>query len=72
MLGGIFLMEIKMSKTMNWMMSVEDFVNGYSYGGPAYKDFTVDEVVEDVGMYFKSGEAVKYARRYMKTQMGEA
>ncbi len=58
-----------MSKTMNWMMSVEDFVNGYSYGG--MNDFTVDEVIEDVGTYFKSGEAVKYARRYMKKQMEE-
>lgn len=56
-----------MSKIMNWMMSVEDFVNGYSYGG--MNDFTVDEVVEDVGMYFKSDEAVKYARRYMKKQI---
>ena len=56
-----------MSKIMNWMTSVEDFVNGYSYGG--MDDFTVDEVVEDVGMYFKSGEAVKYARRYMEKQL---
>ena len=58
-----------MSKIMNWMMSVEDFVNGYSYGG--MNDFTVDEIIEDVGTYFKSGEAVKYARRYMKKQMEE-
>ena len=28
-----------MSKIMNWMMSVEDFVNGYSYGG--MNDFTI-------------------------------
>ena len=56
-----------MSKIMNWMASVEDFVNGYSYGGMS--DFTVDEVVEDVGMYFKSGEAVEYARRYMEKQL---
>ncbi len=56
-----------MSKIMNWMTSVEDFVNGYSYGG--MDDFTVDGVVEDVGMYFKSGEAVKYARRYMEKQL---
>ena len=59
-----------MSKMKNWMMDIEDFCNGYSYGG--MNDFTVDEVVEDVGMYFKSGEAVKYARRYMKKQLGEA
>ena len=58
-----------MSKIMNWMMSVEDFVNGYSYDG--MNDFTVDEVVEDVGMYFKSGEAVKYARRYIEKQIEE-
>ena len=59
-----------MSKMNNWMMDIEDFCNGYSYGG--MNDFTIDEVVEDVGMYFKSGEVVKYARRYMKRQMGEA
>ena len=58
-----------MGKMNNWMMDIEDFCNGYSYGG--MNDFTIDEVVEDVGMYFKSGEAVKYARRYMKKQMGE-
>ena len=58
-----------MSKTMNWMMSVEDFVNGYSYSG--MNDFTVDEVVEDVGMYFKSNEATKYAKQYLTTQIGE-
>jgi len=28
-------------------------------------------VVEDVGMYFKSGEAVKYAKQYMETQLQE-
>jgi hypothetical protein len=59
-----------MGKMNNWMMDIEDFCNGYSYGG--MNDFTIDEVVEDVGVYFKSGEAVKYARRYMKKQMGEA
>ena len=58
-----------MSKINNWVMDIEDFCNGYSYGG--MNDFTIDEVVEDVGMYFKSGEAVKYARRYMKKQLGE-
>jgi len=50
-------------------MDIEDFCNGYSYGG--MDDFTVDEVVEDVGMYFKSGEAVKYAKQYMETQLQE-
>ncbi len=58
-----------MSKMNNWMMDIEDFCNGYSYGG--MNDFTVDEVVEDVGMYFKSNEATKYAKQYLTTQIGE-
>ena len=58
-----------MGKMNNWMMDIEDFCNGYSYGG--MNDFTIDEVVEDVGMYFKSNEASKYAKQYLTTQMGE-
>ena len=61
-----------MSKMKNYMMDVEEFCDGYFYGCVQSGEVTEDEVVEDVGMYFKSGEAVKYARRYMKTQMGEA
>ena len=61
-----------MSKMNNWMMDIEDFCNGYFFDAPVPNDFTVDEIVEDVGMHFKSGEAVKYARRYMKKQLGEA
>jgi hypothetical protein len=55
-----------MSKIKNYMMDIEDFCNGYSMG-----DFTIDEVVEDVGMYFKSNEASEYAKRYLTEQMGE-
>ena len=58
-----------MSKMNNWMMDIEDFCNGYFYGGPS--EFTIDEVIEDVGMYFKSNEATKYAKQYLITQMGE-
>ena len=61
-----------MSKMKNWMMDIEEFVDGYFYGCVQSGEVTEDEVIEDVGMYFKSGEAVKYARQYMKTQMGEA
>ena len=61
-----------MSKMKNWMLDIEEFVDGYFYGCVQSGEVTEDEVVEDVGMYFKSGEAVKYARRYMKTQMGES
>jgi hypothetical protein len=53
----------------NWMMDIEEFCDGYSYGG--MNDFTTDEIVEDVGMYFKSNEASNYAKRYITTQMGE-
>ena len=59
-----------MSKMKNWMMDIEDFCNGYFYGGPS--EFTVDGVVEDVGMYFKSKEASNYAKRYLTEQLGEA
>ena len=59
-----------MSKINNWVMDIEDFCNGYFYGGPS--EFTIDEVVEDVGMYFKSNEATKYAKRYLTEQLGEA
>tara|TARA_R100000008_G_C3544293_1_gene146639 strand:- start:643 stop:822 length:180 start_codon:yes stop_codon:yes gene_type:complete len=58
-----------MSKMKNFMMDIEEFCDGYSYGG--MNDFTVDEVIEDVGMYFKSTEATKYAKRYLTEQLGE-
>ena len=58
-----------MSKMNNWMMDIEDFCDGYFYGG--MNDFTIDEVVEDVGVYSMSNEAGKYAEKYLTTQMGE-
>ncbi len=63
-----------MSKMKNFMMDVEEFVDGYFYGGMFSVDGEVDtdEIVEDVGMYFKSGEAVEYARRYITEQSGES
>ena len=58
-----------MSKMKDYMMDIEDFCNGYFYGGDV--DFTIDEVVEDVGMYFKSTEAKKYAKGYLEKTLGE-
>jgi hypothetical protein len=58
-----------MSKMKNYMMDIEEFCNGYFYGGEA--DFTVDEVVEDAGMYFKTVTAKNYARQYITEQLGE-
>ena len=68
-----------MGKMNNWMMDIEDFCNGYFYDnhsdGNSFTmkedDFTIEEVIEDVGMYFKSNEATKYAKQYLTTQMGE-
>ena len=58
-----------MSKMKNYMMEIEDFCNGYFYGGDV--DFTIDEVVADVGMYFRSIDAEKYAKKYLKKTLGE-
>ena len=52
------------------MMEIEDFCNGYFYGGDV--DFTIDEVVEDVGMYFKYDTIAKeYAKEYLTKTLGE-
>ncbi len=58
-----------MSQMKHWMMDVEEFCDGYSYGG--MKDFTVGEVVDDVEMFFRSNEATKHAKRYLTQQWGE-
>ncbi len=58
-----------MSKMKNLMMDVEEFCDGYFYGGDS--EFTVDEVVEDVGMYFKTDLSKKYAEEYLESQLGE-
>ena len=60
-----------MSKINNWMLSIEDFCNGYFYGAEKsdidpLSPFTIDEIVEDAGWYFKSVEAKKYAEKYLK------
>jgi hypothetical protein len=58
-----------MGKVKNWMMDIEEFCNGYFYGGEV--DFTIDEVVEDVGMMFRSLEAKSYAKRYLTKTLDE-
>jgi hypothetical protein len=60
-----------MSNMKNWMMDIEEFCDGYFFDAPVPNDFSVDEVVEDVGMYFKSNEATKYAKQYLTKIMGE-
>ena len=64
-----------MGKMKNLMTDVEDFCNGYFYGGDS--EFTIDEVVEDVGMYFTMTQpgmgdvAKKYAEQYLIETLGE-
>lgn len=64
-----------MGKMKNLIMDVEDFCNGYFYGGDS--EFTIDEVVEDVGMYFTMTQpgmgdvAKKYAEQYLIKTLGE-
>ena len=59
-----------MSKMKNYMMNIEEFCDGYFYGGDS--EFTVEEVVEDVRMYFRSPAATKYAEKYLTERLGEA
>jgi hypothetical protein len=54
-----------MSKLTNYMMDIEEFCGEYYY-----TDFTIDEMVEDVGAYFKTNMAQEYARQYLNEQMG--
>ena len=59
-----------MSKMKNYMMDIEEFCDGYFYGGDV--DFTIDEVVEDAGMYFKYDTMAKeYAKEYLTKTLGE-
>jgi hypothetical protein len=63
-----------MGKVKNWAMDIEDFCNGYFYDNHSDgnsivmedEDFTIEEVVEDVQMYFKSNAAAKYAKEYLE------
>ena len=58
-----------MSKMKNYMMEIEEFCDGYVYGGDF--EFTIDEVVTDADKYFRSTMAGDHARQYRETQLGE-
>ena len=53
----------------NWMMDIQEFCDGYFYGGDS--EYTIEEVVEDAGMYFQSNVAKNYAQQYITEQLGE-
>ena len=61
-----------MAKVKNWMMDIEEFCDGYFYDGMFEgNDFSIDEVVEDVGILFKSNMAKEYAREYIEKNLAE-
>ncbi len=57
-----------MSKMKNYMMDIEEFCDGYAFGGDEY-DF--DEVAAAVDKTFRSTMAGDYAMDYLKRQYGE-
>ena len=57
-----------MSNMKNYIMDVEEFCDGYAFGGDEH---CIDEVVEDVGMYFKTTVSKKYAEEYLERKFGE-
>jgi len=59
----------EMSKMKNYMMDIEEFCDGYFYGGDS--EFTIDEVAADADKYFQSTMAGDYAMDYLKRQLGE-
>ena len=61
--------DIIMSKMKSYMMDVEDFCNGYFYGGDS--EFTIDEVIDEVDKYFESTIESEYAEKYLESILGK-
>ena len=57
-----------MSKMKNYMMDIEEFCDGYAFGGDEC-DF--DEVAAAADKTFRSTMAGDYAMDYLKRQLGE-
>ena len=58
----------EMNKMKNYLMDIEEFCDGYAFGGDEY-DF--DEVAAAVDKTFRSTMAGDYAMDYLKRQHGE-
>ena len=58
-----------MGKVKNWMMDIEEFCDGYFFGGES--EFTVEEVADDATKWFGSVEAGNYAQKYIIKTLGE-
>ena len=57
-----------MSKMKNYMMDIEEFCDGYGFGGD---EFDFDEVAAAADKTFRSTMAGDHARKYLETQLGE-
>ena len=57
-----------MSKMKNYMMDIEEFCDGYGFGGD---EFDFDEVAAATDKTFRSTMAGDYAKDYLKRQYGE-
>jgi len=57
-----------MSKMKNYMMDIEEFCDGYGFGGD---EFDFDEVAAAADKTFRSTMAGDYAKEYLKRQYGE-
>ena len=57
-----------MSKMKNYMMDIEEFCDGYGFGGD---EFGFDEVAAAADKTFRSTMAGDYAKEYLKRQYGE-
>ena len=57
-----------MSKIKNFMMDVEEFCDGYAFGGDEH---CIDEVAAAADNAFRSTMAGNYARDYLTRKFGE-
>ena len=57
-----------MSKMKNYMMDVEEFCDGYAFGGDEH---CIDEVAAAADDAFRSTMAGDYARDYLTWKFGE-
>ena len=60
--------EVLMSKMKNYMMDIEEFCDGYAFGGDEY-DF--DEVAAAATKTFGAAMAGAFAKDYLKRTYGE-
>ena len=58
-----------MSYMKNYMMDIEEFCDGYFFGGDS--EVEIEEVAEDVKKFFGSTMAKDYAIVYIKKTLGE-